>query len=186
MKRSKWPLLVGALLVGALAGVALAGRPTTLPSVVIPASTVVESTTTTAVGEPSTTVAPSSTTSAATSTTAPASTAVTTTIASSTTKVAPTRVADIVAVNGTGKAGVAGRAADRLLQAGWPAVITDDARNQLTTSRVMAKPGFEDEARLAAADLGLTVEVEPYSNSIATIDDSTGDVMVFLGADVNF
>jgi cytoskeletal protein RodZ len=184
MKRSKWPLLVGALLVGALAGVALAGRPTSLPSVVIPASTAAESTTT--VAEPSTTVAPSSTTSAATSTTAPASTAVTTTIASTTTKVAPTRVADIVAVNGTGKAGVAGRAADRLLQAGWPAVITDDARNQLTTSRVMAKPGFEDEARLAAADLGLTVEVEPYSNSIATIDDATGDVMVFLGADVNF
>jgi hypothetical protein len=72
-----------------------------------------------------------------------------------------------------------------LLAAGWPPVVTDDARNPLATSRVMAKPGFEEAAKLAADDLGLTVQIEPYANSIATIDDATGDVMVFLGSDVN-
>ena len=40
MKRSKWPLVSGVVVVGALAGVALGGRPTTLPEVKVPASTV--------------------------------------------------------------------------------------------------------------------------------------------------
>ncbi|MFZ4719501.1 MAG: hypothetical protein ACOYMR_08745 [Ilumatobacteraceae bacterium] len=40
MKRSKWPLVSGVVVVGALAGVALGGRPTTLPEVKVPATTV--------------------------------------------------------------------------------------------------------------------------------------------------
>lgn len=39
MNRSKWPLIAGVAVVGALAGVALGGRPTTLPTVTIPAGT---------------------------------------------------------------------------------------------------------------------------------------------------
>ena len=39
VNRSKWPLVAGVAVVGALAGVALGGRPTTLPTVSIPAGT---------------------------------------------------------------------------------------------------------------------------------------------------
>jgi hypothetical protein len=39
VNRSKWPLVAGVAIVGALAGVALGGRPTTLPTVTIPAGT---------------------------------------------------------------------------------------------------------------------------------------------------
>jgi hypothetical protein len=90
-----------------------------------------------------------------------------------------------VVVNATGTRGLASRAADTLLQAGWPPVVTDDARNKLSVSRVMYQPGFEVQARLAAQDLGLTVEVEPFVAGIATIEEATGDVMVYLGSDVN-
>jgi hypothetical protein len=180
VKRSKWPLLIGALIIGALAGVALAGRPETLPSVVIPASTVAESTTTAPVAVASTSL-PAATSTVAESTTSTSSSAATSTTAATD----ATRTAGVVVVNGSGRAGQASRAADVLLAAGWPPVVTDDARNPLATSRVMAKPGFEEAAKLAADDLGLTVQIEPYANSIATIDDATGDVMVFLGSDVN-
>lgn len=45
MNRSKWPLVTGVVVVGALAGVALGGRPTTLPEVNIPVTTVTDTTT---------------------------------------------------------------------------------------------------------------------------------------------
>ena len=48
MNRSKWPLVTGVVVVGALAGVALGGRPTTLPEVKVPVTTVPASTDSTA------------------------------------------------------------------------------------------------------------------------------------------
>jgi hypothetical protein len=52
MNRSKWPLVTGVVVVGALAGVALGGRPTTLPEVKVPVTTVPASTDTTDTSEP--------------------------------------------------------------------------------------------------------------------------------------
>lgn len=74
MKRKTWPLVLGVVVVGALAGLALGGRPTTLPTVQIPPSTVSTVVSSSSIsGAPGTSVAPVTT--KAPATTAPSVTA---------------------------------------------------------------------------------------------------------------
>lgn len=73
MKRKTWPLVLGVVVVGALAGLALGGRPTTLPTVQIPPSTVSTLVSNGTTGGPATSVAPVTT--KAPATTAPSVTA---------------------------------------------------------------------------------------------------------------
>jgi hypothetical protein len=70
----------------------------------------------------------------------------------------------IQVLNGTGTAGLARRAADKLTAAGYEVVIVQNASRRYDATTIFFKPGFEEQAREVGRVLGSTnVEAAPSS-----------------------
>ena len=93
--------------------------------------------------------------------------------------------ANVVVANAAGQAGLASRAASILTEAGWTSVEPADATITDYVNRAYFADGFEQAARLAVADLGLTgVEFTALPERRLTADGTTGDVVVLVGDDL--
>jgi len=159
-------LPVAVVALGGLAGVAVAGRPTDSPTVSITGTTAVATAPTTTVR-----IDTSPTTSTSTSSTSQ----VTTTV--------PGRgSATVLVVNGTARPGLASRGATTLRDAGWT-VFTGDAAADAEVSQVYSSERYAALAAEAAAALGVTAEPLLPPDNPLTVDGSTADIVIVLGAD---
>jgi hypothetical protein len=205
--RKSWPFALAVIVVGAFAGLAIAGRPVPSdtfvldPSITVPLETTSTSViaSTTSAAEPAT-----STTSTTTTTTAPASTStsVAPTTAAATTTVAPTTTdvpttttipgplprnkVRLVLANGDGRFKLASVTADRIRSLGY-IIDLADTLNRVGATVIYYRPGFDDEAEIAANDIGvpdaIIVAFPKNSSQPITNSDDSGDVIVVLGPD---
>lgn len=182
--KNQWLAYLVVAGISVLAGVAIAGRPTsggkaatiTLPTTVV--------TTTTTASPPATDAVPAdtepATTDAPPDTEAPASTTSTTTLPPS----PPAADVVVVAVNGAGTSGLAGRTRDELVFFGFTQTRVTDATQLVDETFVYYVEGFEAAASDVAGILGLGVDrIRP----IAEVPDygaEPGDqVVVYAGRD---
>ena len=180
--RRTWPYVVVGVVVGAVTGAAIAGLPSSDDSFsMVGAAPTVESSTlvpTTAV--PPTTVPP---------TTVPPTTAgpAPTTVGPSTTAVSgtvPRADVRLVLANGDGRFNLAGANAKRLFAAGYVTIDLTDVSPRVPATILYYRPGFDDEARIVAADLLVpNALIEPLPDTPITINDPLGDIIVVLGPD---
>ena len=202
--RKSWPFALAVIVVGAFAGLAIAGRPVPSdtfvldPSITVPPETTSTSViaSTTSIGEP------------ATSTTIAATTTTTTTAVSTSTSVAPTTTAAptttdapttttipgplprnkvrLVLANGDGRFKLASVTADRIRSLGY-IIDLGDTVNLVDATVIYYRPGFDDEAQIAANDIGvpdaIIVAFPKNSSQPITNADDGGDVIVVLGPD---
>ena len=204
--RKSWPFVLAVIIIGGLAGLAIAGRPVPSDSFVLDANANVtvpisQSATSVAVSTTSISVQAATTTIAATSTvptsTVPTSTSVapTTTVAATTTETPTTRPVGgplprnqvrLVLANGDGRFRLASITADRIRSLGY-IIDLGDAVNLVDATVLYYRPGFDDEAAFAAADIGVPdAIILPFpTNGSQPITDSDdqGDVIGVLGPD---
>jgi hypothetical protein len=157
--RKQWSLYLIVAAISALAGVAIAGPPNSVGSdatIAVPATTVAP-TSTIAVAVVTTTTEVVTTT-----TTNPVETATTVQASATTTPTEPPVVrADvvIVAINGAGVSGLAGRTRDELISLGYGKARSADGTTIVEETKVYYFNGFEREA----ADVALVLELDPSS-----------------------
>jgi hypothetical protein len=182
--RNQWSLYLIVAAISALAGVAIAGPPNSVGSdatIAVPATTVA-STSTIAVADVTTTTAVVTTTPA----TNPAETSTTVQATATTTTEPPVVRADvvIVAINGAGVSGLAGRTRDELISLGYGKARAADGTTIVEETKVYYFDGFEREAANVALDLELDPsQVQPVFGS-PDFDYLQGDqVSVYLGLD---
>ncbi len=202
--RKSWPFALAVIVVGAFAGLAIAGRPVPSdtfvldPSITLPLETTSTSVvaSTTSIGEP------------ATSTTIAVTTTTTTTAVSTSTSVAPTTTAApittdapttttipgplprnkvrLVLANGDGRFKLASVTADRIRLLSY-IIDLGDTVNLVDSTVIYYRPGFDDEAQIAANDIGvpgaIIVAFPKNSSQPITNADDGGDVIVVLGPD---
>ena len=176
--KNQWLAFVIVAVISALAGVAIAGPPNNVaadPTIIVPDSTV-----------PVTTVP--TTTAPATTVAAPATTTTTTTEAPATTSVVDPEidpaVLGVVSVNGAGRAGLATRVRDELIDAGYTATRATDGTTLVDDTIVYFYPSFEREAAGVAETLGLeAADVAPIDEAPEYFDLEGDQVMVYLGRD---
>lgn len=204
--RKSWPFVLAVIIIGGLAGLAIAGRPVPSDAFVLDANANVtvpisQSATSVAVSTTSISVQAATTTIAATSTvptsTVPTSTSVapTTTVAATTTETPTTRPVGgplprnqvrLVLANGDGRFRLASITADRIRSLGY-IIDLGDAVNLVDATVLYYRPGFDDEAAFAAADIGVPdAIILPFpTNGSQPITDSDdqGDVIGVLGPD---
>ena len=204
--RKSWLFALAVVVVGGLAGIAIAGRPERADPFVLDSNITVpidvnstseaDATTTTA-GATATTAASAATTTAIVAAT-PTSIAVTTTTttelpatteAETTTTTAGTLPRDqvrLVIANGDGRFKLATTTADRLRPLGY-IIDFGDALQPVSATIIYYRPGFDDEAVIAANDIGVpgaVLAALPTSSALAvTNSDGNGDVIVVLGPD---
>jgi LytR cell envelope-related transcriptional attenuator len=206
--RKSWPYLVAVGALGAIAGLAISGGPTrsdsfvidpalTLPNTTLPNTTVPNTTVPatlppspqTSTPAPTSPATPSPTTTAPTAPTptAPTPTAPTPTTAATSGTVARADVRLVIA-NGDGRFNLATANADRLRAAGYVHIDETDVSKHVAATILYFRPGFDDEAAVVAADLGIPDALRaplPTGGPATTItpDDSLGDIIVVLGPD---
>ena len=206
--RKSWPFVLAVIIIGGLAGLAIAGRPVPSDAFVLDANANVtvpisQSATSVAVSTTSISVQAATTTIAATSTvptsTVPTSTstsvAPTTTVAATTTETPTTRPVGgplprnqvrLVLANGDGRFRLASITADRIRSLGY-IIDLGDAVNLVDATVLYYRPGFDDEAAFAAADIGVPDAIIlpfPINGSQPITDsDDQGDVIGVLGPD---
>ena len=204
--RKSWPFVLAVIIIGGLAGLAIAGRPVPSDAFVLDANANVtvpisQSATSVAVSTTSISVQAATTTIAATSTvptsTVPTSTSVapTTTVAATTTETPTTRPVGgplprnqvrLVLANGDGRFRLASITADRIRSLGY-IIDLGDAVNLVDATVLYYRPGFDDEAAFAAADIGVPDAIIlpfPINGSQPITDsDDQGDVIGVLGPD---
>ena len=206
--RTLWPIALAVIVVGLLAGVAIAGRPTPTDSFVLDSSVipvVSDSTPTTepattepATTEPATTDPATTTTTkvGTTTTSSPATTtasalpvAPTTTQQATTTTLAGPLSRDevrLVIANGDGRFRLASTTAARLRPLGYIIDLADSLQ-PVDATIIFYRPGFGEEAKIVAKDIGVpnaVLDAFPTNapDAITTSDDQ-GDVIVVLGPD---
>lgn len=188
MRRS-WPFALVVVAVGGLAGLAIAGRPVPGdPFKLQPTGTDAEApeeTSTTSIAATTPVVDAATTTVVASAGPVPP----TTSPAAATTTIAGTLPRDqvrLVIANGDGRFRLGSITADRLAPLGYP-IDRSDALRTAAATVLYYRPGFDDEAKIVATDLGVPDAIvtalptnlsQPITNS-----DSTGDVIVVLGPD---
>ena len=206
--RKSWPFALAVSVVGAFAGLAIAGRPVPSDTFVLdPSATVPLETTSasviassTSVGEPATstttTIAASTTSAVSASTSVAPTTAAATTTAAPTTTDAPTTTTipgplprnkvRLVLANGDGRFKLASVTADRIRSLGY-IIDLGDTVNLVGATVLYYRPGFDDEAEIAANDIGvpdaIIVAFPTNSSQPITNSDDGGDVIVVLGPD---
>ena len=206
--RKSWPFALAVIVVGAFAGLAIAGRPVPSdtfvldPSITVPLETTPSSviSSTTSVGEPpisttSTTVAATTTSTVSESTSvAPTTVAATTTAAPTTTDAPTTTIAGplprnkvrLVLANGDGRFKLASVTAGRIRSLGY-IINLGDVLTLVDATVVYYRPGFDDEAAIAANDIGvpdaIIVAFPKNSSQPITNSDDGGDIIVVLGPD---
>ena len=120
-----------------------------------------------------------------TTTAAGAGGATTTQAATNGTTVPPAQLA-IIAANGSGITGLAGKTKTQLGDAGYTAVIATDATTDVPTSIVFFVPGFDKDAEAVAAVLGMPAArlaqmPDPSQVPVSAVGDVK--VVVVLGPD---
>jgi LytR cell envelope-related transcriptional attenuator len=146
---------------------------TTLPATTLPATTVAPSTI------PVTTIAPTT----IAPTTIPTTPPVATTVPGGPGTLERADVRLVVA-NGDGRFNLATANANRLRAAGYVQIDETDVSNKVDATVIYYRPGFDDEATRAAADLGIPAAItEPLPSTPVTINDSLGDLVIVLGPD---
>ena len=204
--RKSWPFALAVIVVGAFAGLAIAGRPVPSDTFVLdPSVTVTLETTSTSVIASTTSIgeaATSTTIAAATTTAVSASTSVAPTTAAATTTAAPTTTdasttttipgplprnkVRLVLANGDGRFRLAGVTADRIRSLGY-IIDLGDTVNLVDATVIYYRPGFDDEAQIAANDIGvpdaIIVAFPTNSSQPITNSDGGGDIIVVLGPD---
>lgn len=176
--KNQWLAFVIVAVISALAGVAIAGPPNNVaaaPTIIVPDSTI-----------PVTTVP--TTTAPATTVAAPATTPTTTTEAPATTTVVDPEidpaVLGVASVNGAGRAGLATRVRDELIDAGYTATRATDGTTLVDDTIVYFYPSFEREAAGVAETLDLdAANIEPIDEAPEYSDLEGDQVMVYLGRD---
>ena len=208
--RKLWPIALAVIVVGFLAGVAIAGRPTPTDSFVLDPSITVVVSDSTPTTRPSrqrpsrqpprpatteratTTTRPGTTTTstAPTTSTGPTTTAApTTTLQATTTTLAGPRPRDevrLVIANGDGRFKLASTTAARLRPLGYIIDLADSVK-PVDATIIFYRPGFDDEAKIVAKDVGVpNAVVAAYPTNAPepiTTSDDQGDVIVVLGPD---
>lgn len=163
------------------------GAPTTTGTIAPPqpTTTTVVSTSTTAVVV-STLPAPTTT---LPTPTVPTTTATTTTAAATTTAPADGLVdraaVRLVVANGDGRFNLVTRNANRLRDAGYTEIRgADVVPDDDDPTVIFYRPGFEEEAARAGADVGVpAAATAPLPNTPVTVDDEFGDLIIVLGTD---
>jgi hypothetical protein len=188
--RKLWPIALAVIVVGFVAGVAIAGRPTPTDSFVLDPSITAVVSDPTAPTAAATTTAPTTTAQSTTTTGSTTTTAAsTTTRQATTTTVAGTLPRDqvrLVIANGDGRFKLASTTAARLQPLGYIIDLADSLK-PVDATIIYYRPGFDDEAKIVAKDIGVpNALIAPFpanaSEPITTSDDQ-GDVIVVLGAD---
>ena len=179
--KHQWLAYVIVVVTSALAGVAIAGPPNNVaadPTIIVPDSTIPVTTVPTT-APPTTVAAPATTTTTTTTTTeAPA-----TTTPAVDPEIDPA-VLGVASVNGAGRAGLATRVRDELIDAGYTATRATDGTTLVDDTIVYFYPSFEREAAGVAETLGLAAANIGPINEAPEYDDLEGDqVMVYLGRD---
>ena len=202
--RKSWPFALAVIVVGGLAGLAIAGRPVPRdPFVLDPSITVAEPTSSTSVGTSTTSTSePATTTTIAATTSVPAPTSVAPTTAVPTTTAAPTTIAAptttvpggplprnqvrLVIANGDGRFRLASVTADRIRPLGY-IIDLGDTPTLVDATIIYYRPGFDDEAVYAAADIGVSdaviVALPINASQPITDSDANGDLVIVLGPD---
>jgi hypothetical protein len=162
--RNQWSLYLIVAAISALAGVAIAGPPNSVGSdatIAVPATTVTPTSTLAVADVTTTTEVVTATTEvvAAVPGTNPTETSTTVQAAATTTTVPPVVRADvvIVAINGAGASGLAGRTRDELISLGYGKARSADGTTIVEETKVYYFDGFEREA----ADVALILELDP-------------------------
>ena len=186
--RKQWSLYLIAAATSALAGVAIAGPPNSVGSaatIVVPATTV-SPTSTIAVADITTTTEVVTTVPVANPAANSAETSTTDQAAATAPAEPPLVRADvvIVAINGAGVSGLAGRTRDELILLGYGKARAEDSTTIVEETKVYYFDGFEREA----ADVALVLELDPSRvQPVAGSPDFgylQGDqVSVYLGSD---
>lgn len=189
--KNPWLVYVTVVVVSALAGVAIAGTPSrvgTDDTIVVPASTTTSPPPTTgaAVVDDESDVEPPASTAA--TTTAPAVAVETTTTAVTTTlppepEIVPAEVG-VVAVNGAGVGGLAGRLRDELVALGFERARATDGTDFVDETVIYFLPDFEAEAAAVGFLLGIEGErIKPIAEA-PDFGQLAGDqVAVYAGRD---
>ena len=205
--RKSWLFALAVIVVGGLAGVAIAGRPERADPFVLDSnitvpidlnSTSEAAATTTTAGATATTAAAAATTTTtivvATPTSIAATTTTTTEVPATTDSETTTTIAGplprdqvrLVIANGDGRFKLATTTADRIRPLGY-IIDLGDALQPVSATIVYYRPGFDDEAAIAANDIGVpgaVLAALPTSTAVAvTNSDGNGDVIVVLGPD---
>jgi hypothetical protein len=97
----------------------------------------------------------------------------------------------LVIANGDGRFNLATANADRLRAAGYVHIDETDVSTHVAATILYFRPGFDDEAAVVAADLGIPRALRtplPTGNPATPVtpitpDDSLGDIIVVLGPD---
>lgn len=109
-------------------------------------------------------------------------------IESTTTTAAPRNPSEVkvLAVNGTGRDGVAGKVKDDLSDRGYNTLSAATATSNVSRTSIQYAPGYESEARMLAELLVPPVnQVEPISNPPVKEADIRGaHLIVLLGTDI--
>ena len=173
--KNQWLVYVIVVVISALAGVAIAGSPNNVaadPTIIVPDSTIPVTTVPTTTAPPTTVAAPATTT---------------TTTTTTTTVVDPEvdpAVLVVASVNGAGRAGLATRVRDELIDAGYTAARASDGTTLVDDTIVYFSPSFEREAAGVAETLGLdAANIEPIDEAPEYADLEGDQVMVYLGRD---
>ena len=202
--RKSWPYALVVIVVGGLAGLAIAGRQVPSdPFVLDPGITAAESapstsagTATTSTSEPAVTTTIAATTSAVALTSVAPTTAAPTTTELPTTTTAPTTTVPggplprdqirLVIANGDGRFRLASATADRIRSLGY-IIDLGDTPTLVDATTIYYRPGFDDEAVYAAADIGVPdaiILAYPINASQPITDsDARGDLIIVLGPD---
>ncbi len=202
--RKSWPFALAVIVVGGLAGLAIAGRPVPSdPFVLDPSITVAEPISSTSVGTSTTSTSePATTTTIVATTSVPAPTSVAPTTAAPTTTEAPTTTAAptttlpggplprnqvrLVIANGDGRFRLAIVTADRIRPLGY-IIDLGNTPTLVDATIIYYRPGFDDEAVYAAADIGVPdaviVALPTNASQPITDSDANGDLIIVLGPD---
>jgi hypothetical protein len=88
----------------------------------------------------------------------------------------------VVVANGADRAGLAGRTAADLRDAGYVDVVPTDALRRADRTTIFYAPGFEDEAVALAGTLGVWAPLEPKPSASLTVNgaDEAADLVLLL------
>lgn len=182
--KNQWLAYVVVAVISVLAGVAIAGTPNSTPNsptIVVTATTVTEVTTTVPAVEE--TLPPST---VPDTTEPPVDVETTTTSAPETTTTVPPvdrAAVVVVAVNGAGTVGIAGRTRDELVDLGYVAARATDGA-VVETSAVYFYEGFEREAEEVSLDLGLDPSrIRPVDEAPEFGALPGDEVIAYIGSD---